>query len=204
MECKRELPGERRNGGCRCDTQCSGSQPICTFQISWKRPTHITAGSHGLLLLIQQQKSLDWKLLKVTLVAGRFKLSEDICHRSSEAPYRNLITPNKEMSPYYIRVPVHPVTLEMNFEAGNSSTPRISASFTNDILQLPSGLRLEASLSVAQQLAPTTSTKLAILLHPWSWLGGRMHDPCVRVQLRHSVCFSRYDTEFYVTSGILC
>lgn len=51
------------------------------------------------------------------------------------------------------------------------------APFTNNLIQLPSGLQLEASLAVPHQLA--AASKLAICLHPWSRLGGRMNDSCV-------------------------
>ncbi|KAI0077061.1 alpha/beta-hydrolase, partial [Panus rudis PR-1116 ss-1] len=48
-------------------------------------------------------------------------------------------------------------------------------------IQLPSGLVLEASLSLPQTAGSNNSTsatsqKLAVCLHPWSWLGGRMDD----------------------------
>jgi len=56
-----------------------------------------------------------------------------------------------------------------------------TASFSDGIIRLPSGLKLEASLSIAQ--APpegdTADTKLAVCLHPWGWLGGRMTDPVI-------------------------
>jgi hypothetical protein len=49
------------------------------------------------------------------------------------------------------------------------------------LIPLPTGISLEADLE-----APTTGSsqdsqgnKLAILLHPWSWLGGSMNDQCV-------------------------
>jgi len=48
--------------------------------------------------------------------------------------------------------------------------------FTREALQLPSGLRLEASLSVPQE-GQNNERKLAICLHPWSRLGGSMDDP---------------------------
>lgn len=52
--------------------------------------------------------------------------------------------------------------------------------FSHEQIQLPSGLKLEASLSVPPVTGPSpSSAKLAICLHPWSWLGGRMDDPCV-------------------------
>ena len=47
-----------------------------------------------------------------------------------------------------------------------------------ELVKLPSGVSLETSL-----YSPETSTSeggagLAVLLHPWSWLGGRMEDQC--------------------------
>ena len=45
-----------------------------------------------------------------------------------------------------------------------------------ELIKLPSGVSLEVKLC-----SPETSTSgggagLAVLLHPWSWLGGRMED----------------------------
>ena len=48
-------------------------------------------------------------------------------------------------------------------------------------IQLPTGVSLEVELT-----EPPSATdhrqekKLAVCLHPWSWLGGQMDDPCVR------------------------
>ena len=56
--------------------------------------------------------------------------------------------------------------------------PVISA-FDHEQIELPSGLVLEASLSVPPVGVSQTGTKLAVCLHPWSWLGGRMDDPYV-------------------------
>ena len=46
-----------------------------------------------------------------------------------------------------------------------------------DLVQLPTGVSLEVELTDA----PTDhgQGKLAVCLHPWSWLGGRMDDACV-------------------------
>ncbi|TCD63336.1 hypothetical protein EIP91_005655 [Steccherinum ochraceum] len=53
--------------------------------------------------------------------------------------------------------------------------------FTHELIQLASGLKLEASLSVPpERLASSTEKKLAVCLHPWSWLGGRMDDPVLQ------------------------
>lgn len=46
-------------------------------------------------------------------------------------------------------------------------------------VHLPSGLKLEVHLSAPVSNNTTNERKLAVCLHPWSWLGGRMNDPCV-------------------------
>lgn len=51
--------------------------------------------------------------------------------------------------------------------------------FSHELIALPSGLQLEASLSLPTNTPADTPTKLAVCLHPWSWLGGRMDDPVV-------------------------
>jgi hypothetical protein len=47
-----------------------------------------------------------------------------------------------------------------------------------DVVQLPTGVSVEVELT---ESLPTDrgQGKLAVCLHPWSWLGGRMDDPCV-------------------------
>ena len=61
---------------------------------------------------------------------------------------------------------------------------RIERKVTQDVVQLPSGTSLEYTLlqAMSSSLAPGNKTledvkKVAICLHPWSWLGGRMDDP---------------------------
>ncbi|KAI0789879.1 alpha/beta-hydrolase [Abortiporus biennis] len=50
--------------------------------------------------------------------------------------------------------------------------------FTHEKIKLPSGLELEVTLSIPQQnINEESLVKLAVCLHPWSWLGGRMDDP---------------------------
>jgi hypothetical protein len=44
-----------------------------------------------------------------------------------------------------------------------------------DLVQLSTGVSLEVELTES----PRGQGKLAVCLHPWSWLGGRMDDPCV-------------------------
>ena len=48
-----------------------------------------------------------------------------------------------------------------------------------DIIDLPTGVSLEANLMKPPATTHSEGTKLAICLHPWSWLGGRMEDPWV-------------------------
>lgn len=56
-------------------------------------------------------------------------------------------------------------------------------SFSHEKILLPSGLALEANLSVplryrsAEASQQVEENKLAVCLHPWSWLGGQMDDP---------------------------
>lgn len=47
---------------------------------------------------------------------------------------------------------------------------------SRELIQLPSGLRLETDLIEPEATVPRESNKLAVLLHPWSWLGGTMND----------------------------
>lgn len=49
---------------------------------------------------------------------------------------------------------------------------------SHELIELPSGVRLELSLFIPKT-PPEGPSKVAICLHPWSWLGGRMDDPCV-------------------------
>ncbi|KAI0326409.1 alpha/beta-hydrolase [Cubamyces sp. BRFM 1775] len=67
-----------------------------------------------------------------------------------------------------------------------SGIQRIERKTIRDVVQLPSGTSLEYTLL---QPAPSSSTsantedvkKVAICLHPWSWLGGRMDDPVLQI-----------------------
>jgi hypothetical protein len=45
------------------------------------------------------------------------------------------------------------------------------------IIELESGLRLEADLWVPRNVPKIQGNKLAVCLHPWSWIGGRKDDP---------------------------
>ncbi|EDR01915.1 uncharacterized protein LACBIDRAFT_310124 [Laccaria bicolor S238N-H82] len=46
-----------------------------------------------------------------------------------------------------------------------------------EVINLPTGVSLETILSKPPPTTHSEGTKLAICLHPWSWLGGRMQDP---------------------------
>lgn len=48
-----------------------------------------------------------------------------------------------------------------------------------EVIDLPTGVSLEAILLKPPATTHSEGTKLAICLHPWSWLGGRMEDPWV-------------------------
>ncbi|PCH42053.1 alpha/beta-hydrolase [Wolfiporia cocos MD-104 SS10] len=56
------------------------------------------------------------------------------------------------------------------------------------MIELSSGTRLECDVSLAQSAGHTRGErshhKLAICLHPWSWLGGRMGDPVLRILMK--------------------
>ncbi|KAI5119111.1 hypothetical protein M0805_007858 [Coniferiporia weirii] len=52
------------------------------------------------------------------------------------------------------------------------------------VVVLPSGLALELALSPPSASPDVGHNKLAVLLHPWSWLGGRMSDPVLHTFLR--------------------
>lgn len=45
-----------------------------------------------------------------------------------------------------------------------------------ELANLPSGVSLETNLYSPETSASEGSAGLAVLLHPWSWLGGRMED----------------------------
>ena len=45
-------------------------------------------------------------------------------------------------------------------------------------VRLPSGVSLEAKLHSPEASTSEGGAGLAVLLHPWSWLGGRMEDQC--------------------------
>ncbi|KAF8913515.1 Alpha/Beta hydrolase protein [Mucidula mucida] len=64
-------------------------------------------------------------------------------------------------------------------------------------IQLSTGVSLEAELCVPQAES-SGGARLAIFLHPWSWLGGRMDDPVVSVLMdtfaRHNFHMLRYNS----------
>ena len=47
-----------------------------------------------------------------------------------------------------------------------------------ELVKLPSGVSLEAKLHSPEIPRNEGDAGLAVLLHPWSWLGGRMEDQC--------------------------
>jgi len=47
-----------------------------------------------------------------------------------------------------------------------------------EVAKLPSGVSLEVKLHSPETPTSEGSAGLAVLLHPWSWLGGRMEDQC--------------------------
>ena len=47
-----------------------------------------------------------------------------------------------------------------------------------ELAKLPSGVSLEAKLYTPEAPRSESIAGLAVLLHPWSWLGGRMEDQC--------------------------
>ena len=57
-----------------------------------------------------------------------------------------------------------------------------------EVVKLPSGISLEAKLH-SPETTPTNegSAGLAVLLHPWSWLGGRMEDQCEHVHFQSEI-----------------
>ncbi|KAI0719401.1 alpha/beta-hydrolase [Cerioporus squamosus] len=84
-----------------------------------------------------------------------------------------------------------------------SRAPRVSQ---RDTVQLPSGTVLEYTLikrSLSEQPGTAVSStselqKLAVCLHPWSWLGGRMNDPVLQLLteplLERGYCVLRYNS----------
>lgn len=47
------------------------------------------------------------------------------------------------------------------------------------LIELSTGISVEADLWRPQAAASEEGNKIAVCLHPWSWLGGRKGDPCV-------------------------
>ncbi|GJE94577.1 alpha/beta hydrolase [Phanerochaete sordida] len=70
--------------------------------------------------------------------------------------------------------------------------------FSHEQIVLPSGLKLEVSLSLPPETLSSPLSKLAICLHPWSWLGGRMDDPVLHALKaplsRAGYCVLRYNS----------
>ncbi|KZT29718.1 alpha/beta-hydrolase [Neolentinus lepideus HHB14362 ss-1] len=53
-------------------------------------------------------------------------------------------------------------------------------SFTNHLITLPSGTILHADAVGPSSGVPDDPCKIAVCLHPWSWLGGSKDDPTLR------------------------
>uniref|UniRef100_D8Q4L1 Xaa-Pro dipeptidyl-peptidase-like domain-containing protein n=2 Tax=Schizophyllum commune (strain H4-8 / FGSC 9210) TaxID=578458 RepID=D8Q4L1_SCHCM len=47
------------------------------------------------------------------------------------------------------------------------------------MIPLSTGVQLEGILQAPRALLRSSASKIAVCLHPWSWLGGRMSDPVV-------------------------
>lgn len=67
-----------------------------------------------------------------------------------------------------------------------SSTSTLRLQSGHQVVELRSGTLLECMVTLAPASAHADGSsgdgprsKLAVCLHPWSWLGGRMDDPCV-------------------------
>ncbi|KAI0787545.1 alpha/beta-hydrolase [Fomes fomentarius] len=87
-----------------------------------------------------------------------------------------------------------------------ANAPRPQA--RRDTVELPSGTTLEYTLIQQTELTISTngeeegrSVKLAICLHPWSWLGGRMDDPVLEL-LTESLLARGYDVLRYNSRGV--
>ena len=68
-------------------------------------------------------------------------------------------------------------------------TSNVVQPIKKEIIALPSGLTLELSLAVPTEAGVKEGNKVAILLHPWSRLGGSMNDPYARAKTYASVAF---------------
>ncbi|EJF64864.1 alpha/beta-hydrolase [Dichomitus squalens LYAD-421 SS1] len=89
------------------------------------------------------------------------------------------------------------------------SLSRTSRSSRHDIVQLPSGTTLEYThiqptsppLSATPDVIEQLRRKLAICLHPWSWLGGRMNDHVLQI-LTEPLLERGYDVIRYNSRGV--
>jgi hypothetical protein len=66
---------------------------------------------------------------------------------------------------------------ELGIEAPIGGSRILMATDQELQVKLPSGVSLEAKLYSPKVSTSEDGTGLAVLLHPWSWLGGRMEDP---------------------------
>ncbi|RDB25743.1 hypothetical protein Hypma_006804 [Hypsizygus marmoreus] len=56
---------------------------------------------------------------------------------------------------------------------------------TTELIKLPSGVSIEVALTAPSASDAGRETKLAVCLHPWSWLGGQMDDPVLLSLVGH-------------------
>ncbi|KIJ89671.1 hypothetical protein K443DRAFT_618900, partial [Laccaria amethystina LaAM-08-1] len=70
-----------------------------------------------------------------------------------------------------------------------------------EVIDLLTGVSLEAILLKPPATTHSQETKLAICLHPWSWLGGRMKDP-VLVSLVDRLLSKNYHVLRYNSRGV--
>ncbi|PFH52917.1 hypothetical protein AMATHDRAFT_73753 [Amanita thiersii Skay4041] len=52
------------------------------------------------------------------------------------------------------------------------------------LVPLPTGVSLQLELTSPEPVSSQRQNSLAVLLHPWSWLGGQMHDPVLSLLAR--------------------
>ncbi|KAF8223846.1 alpha/beta-hydrolase [Tricholoma matsutake] len=70
-----------------------------------------------------------------------------------------------------------------------------------DLVELPTGVSLEVELTESPLPTENRQGKLAVCLHPWSWLGGRMDD-LVLLSLQDSLLAEGYRVLRYNSRGV--
>ncbi|KAH9847682.1 alpha/beta-hydrolase [Lenzites betulinus] len=71
---------------------------------------------------------------------------------------------------------------------------------SREIVHLPSGTQLEYVL-LRSSSPEASSKKLAVCLHPWSWLGGRLNDPVLQI-VTEPLLERGYDVLRYNSRGV--